>query len=76
MAQSVLKTFRLPKEVAEEIELGAKSNHLSQAQYLVSIVTENKFLKLKKSFEEDVMKMEKDKAYRKEQVDLANANFS
>jgi hypothetical protein len=75
MAQTVLKTFRLPTNVVREIEEGAKSGKVSQAQYIVSIVSENKFLKLKKSFEDDVKKMKKDKAYRKEQVDLADSDF-
>lgn len=75
MAKTVLKTFRLPLEVAQEIEDGAQKKKVSQAQYVVSIVTENKFLKLKKAFEEDARKMNTDAAYKKEQRDLAETNF-
>ena len=75
MAKTVLKTFRLPEQVAKEIEVEAKNRHLSQTQYVVNIVTENKFLNLKKSFDEEVKRMEQDKFYKKKQIDLANADF-
>jgi hypothetical protein len=75
MPKTVLKTFRLPIDVAKEIETGAKKNNVSQAQYVVTVVTENKFLKLKKSFDEDAKRMESDILYKKEQIDLAEADF-
>lgn len=75
MAKTVLKTFRLPLEVAKEIEMEAQKSNVSQAQYVVSIVTENRFLKLRKTFEEDAKKMENDREYKKEQSELAEADF-
>ena len=75
MAKTVLKTFRLPIDVAQEIETEAKKNNISQAQYVVTVVVENRFLKLKKTFDEDVKRMETDTAYQKEQIDLAETDF-
>lgn len=75
MAKTVLKTFRFPLEVAKEIEVEAEKNHISQTQYVTCIIVENKFLKLKRSFEEDMKKLEKDDLYRKEQIDLAESDF-
>lgn len=75
MAKTILKTFRLPVDIAQEIENEAKKNDISQAQYVVTVVTENKFLKLKKTFDENVKQMESDVMYQKEQADLAEADF-
>lgn len=75
MAKTILKTFRLPIDIAQEIESEAKKNNISQAQYVVTVVTENKFLKLKKTFDENVKQMESDVMYQKEQADLAEADF-
>lgn len=76
MPKTVSKTFRLPIEVAQEIENGAKKNNISQAQYMVTVFTENKFLKLKKTFVENAKRMEADANYQKDQADLAEADFS
>lgn len=75
MIKTVLKTFRLPTDIAHEIENEARKNNISQAQYVVTVVTENKFLKLKRGFDENVKKMAADTGYQKDQVELAEADF-
>ena len=75
MPKTVSRTFRIPADIAVEIEVGAKKNNVSQAQYITTVVTENKFLKLRKSFEDDLRVLEKDELYKHEQVDLAEADF-
>ena len=76
MSKTVSKTFRLPVEVAKQIEVDAVNNNISQAGYITVIVTENKFLKLQKTFMEDVNAMEDNDLYLKEQQELADADFS
>lgn len=75
MSKTILKTFRLPLNIAKEIELEAKKTKVSQAQYFVMIFTENKTLKIKKTFEDDLARMAQDESYKKEQQELAEANF-
>lgn len=75
MPKTILKTFRLPFQMVKEIEKEAKKQHVSQTQYMITIFSESKYLKLKKGFEEDLKKMEKDTEYQKEQYELAEANF-
>ena len=75
MPKTVSKTFRIPLEVAKEIELEARKNNVSQAQFIVTAVTENKFLKLQRIFEDNIKNMENDEAYKKEQIELAEADF-
>lgn len=75
MSKTILKTFRLPREVAEEIEREADKRNISQAGYVIAIVTENKFFKLQKAFETDAHALGNDEQYKKEQQDLADANF-
>ncbi len=75
MSNTLLKTFRLPLDVAREIEQEAEAKNISQAQYLVSIVIENRSHKMKDKFQADLEKMALDEAYLKEQKDLAEADF-
>lgn len=75
MAKTVSKTIRIPESLACEIETGAEKNNISQGQYCVSVFTEYKQYKLQKMFEEDLANMEKDEAYKKEQHELAEADF-
>lgn len=75
MSKTLLKTFRLPLDIARDIEQGAKTNKISQAQYFANIVIENKAWKLKKKFDEDLNKMAMDTGYKNEQIELAESNF-
>ena len=75
MSKTIAKTFRLPLEIVREIETGAEECNVSQTQYIVTIVTENRLMKLHKSFNDGLKSMENDAAYLKEQKDLAEADF-
>lgn len=75
MTKTISKTFRLPAEIVKEIEEQAAQKNISQGQYFVAIFTENKFLKMHKVFEENLIQMEQDKIYQQEQRDLAEADF-
>lgn len=75
MSKTISKTFRIPAEIAKEIALEAKKRDVSQAQYFVAVFTENKFLKMQKTFHENLKEMKHDDAYQKEEYQLAEANF-
>lgn len=75
MAKTIAKTFRVPIELAREIEKESEKKDISQGQYLINVFCENKTFKIQKEFEEDLKLMEKDTAYQKEQLELAKADF-
>ena len=62
--------------MAREIEIGAEKNNISQGQYCTVVFTEYKQYKLKEMFEEDLVRMEQDEVYKKEQYELSEADFS
>lgn len=75
MTKTIAKTFRISPVLAREIENEAKNQEISQGEYLARVFFENKKMKLKKEFERNLAMMEHDVQYKKEQVDLANADF-
>lgn len=75
MPKTISKTIRIPEDLAREIEMGAEQNNISQGQYCLSVFTEYKQYKLQKMFEEDLANMEKDETYKREQHELAEADF-
>lgn len=75
MTKTISKTIRLPEDVAREIEVGAEKNGLSQGQYCTKVFAGYKKYKLKEVYEENLLRMEKDEAYQKEQHELAEADF-
>lgn len=75
MPKTVSKTIRLPEDLTREIEEGAEKNNISQGQYCVTVFTEHKQYKLKEMFKENLLRMEQDEAYKKEQHELAEADF-
>ncbi len=76
MSKTISKTIRLPEDLAREIEIGAEKNNISQGQYCTVVFTEYKQYKLKEIFVENLLRMEQDEAYKKEQHELAEADFS
>lgn len=76
MPKTVSKTIRLPEDLTREIEEGAEKNNISQGQYCAIVFAEYKQYKLKEMFEEDLSRMEQDEAYKKEQHELAETDFS
>lgn len=76
MTKTISKTIRLPESLVREIEIGAEKNNISQGQYCTAIFIEYKQYKLKEIFEKDLLLMEKDEAYKKEQHELSEADFS
>ena len=76
MPKTISKTMRLPENLVREIEIGAEKNNISQGQYCMAVFTEYKNYKLKEVFQENLLRMEQDEAYKKEQHDLAEADFS
>lgn len=76
MTKTISKTIRLPEDLAREIEVGAEKNNISQGQYCAVVFTEHKQYKLKEIFEENLSRMERDEVYKKEQHELAEADFS
>lgn len=75
MSKNIAKTFRLPIEVVQAIQIGAKENQVSQTQYLIRIVSESKLVRLSKSFNTDAKRMELDRDYMRQQRDLAEADL-
>lgn len=75
MTKTISKTFRISPGVAKEIEKQAKKRKLTQGEFLMWILYENRRLKMEKDFERDLMVMEKDAEYLKEERDLADSNF-
>ena len=75
MPKTISKTIRLPEDLTREIEMGAQKNNISQGQYCAIVFAEYKQYKLKEMFEEDLSLMEKDEAYKREQHELAKADF-
>lgn len=75
MPKTISKTFRLSPQLAREIEQEADKINLSQGAYLDFIFSENKKLKMRKEFHENLRFLQHDKAYQKEQSDLAQADF-
>lgn len=61
--------------VVQEIERGAKSQGISQGAYLTALFYQNKLLKMKKSFAEDLERLTEDSVYIQKQRELAEANF-
>lgn len=76
MPKTISKTIRLPEELTREIEIGAEKNNISQGQYCAIVFTEYKRYRLEEIFEENLLRMEQDEAYKKEQYELAEADFS
>ncbi len=76
MSRTISKTIRLPESLAREIEIGAEKNSVSQGQFCTAVFAEYKKYKLKEVFEENLLRMERDEFYRKEQHDLAEGDFS
>lgn len=75
MTKTVSKTIRLPEDLTREIETGAEKNNISQGQYCAFVFAEYKQYKLKEMFEENLSRMERDETYKKEQHELAEADF-
>lgn len=76
MPKTIAKTIRLPEDLVREIETGAEKNNISQGQYCTAVFAEYKQYKLKEVFQKNLLQMEEDEAYKKEQHDLAEADFS
>ena len=71
----ILKSIRVPESVARKIQEWAKKAGISQGELLKKMANICELYQMQQQYERDVMRMSKDKAYLKEQVDLANSNF-
>lgn len=76
MPKTISKTIRLSEDLAREIEIGAEKNNISQGQYCAAVFMQYKQYKLKEVFKENLLRMEQDESYKKEQHELAEADFS
>jgi len=75
MSQLVMKSFRLPIAVVEKIQTWSQAEDLSQAEFLAKVLKSYELFQLQQQMDTDIKNASADKAYQKEQQDLANANF-
>lgn len=75
MQKMIVKSFRLPSEVAEKMKHLAEGEDLTQGELLSRLVSAYELMTLHEQYLDDLKKMESDEAYQKEQQALAAEDY-
>lgn len=75
MQKMIVKSFRLPAQVAEKMKHLAHGEDLTQGELLSRLVSAYELMTLHEQYLADLSKMENDEAYQKEQQALAEENY-